>query len=82
MISDLYLSYAFYLFDLNDDIEKAGQIPIEMLQSVMCGAISTKNKIAVEEWEDFIEKFDENHDKLIDYSEFKKMMMSFHMHFS
>ena len=53
-----------------------------MLQSVMCEAISTKSKIAVEEWEDFIEKFDENHDKLIDYSEFKKMMMSFHMHFS
>jgi len=48
----------------------------------MCGAISTKNKIDIEQWEDFIDKFDENKDKLIDYNEFKKMMMSFHEHFS
>lgn len=82
MISDLYLSHAFDLFDLNDDSENAGQIPIEQLQSVMCGAISTKNKIDIEQWEDFIDKFDENKDRLIDYNEFKKMMMSFHEHFS
>jgi len=31
MISDLYLSHAFDLFDLGDDIENAGQIPIDML---------------------------------------------------
>ena len=31
MISDLYLSHAFDLFDLNDDSENAGQIPIEQL---------------------------------------------------
>ena len=82
MISDLYLSHAFDLFDLNDDSENAGQIPIEQLQSVMCGAISTKNKIEIEQWEEFIDRFDENKDKLIDYNEFKKMMMSFHEHFS
>ena len=82
MISDLYLSHAFDLFDLNDDSENAGQIPIEQLQSVMCGAISTKNKIEIEQWEEFIDHFDENKDKLIDYDEFKKMMMSFHEHFA
>jgi Ca2+-binding EF-hand superfamily protein len=48
----------------------------------MCGAISTKNKIEIEQWEEFIDRFDENKDKLIDYNEFKKMMMSFHEHFS
>ena len=63
MISDLYLSHAFDLFDLDDDIQNAGQIPINMLQSVMCGAISSKKKIQKEEWEDFIEKFDENKDR-------------------
>lgn len=31
MISDLYLSHAFDLFDLNDDSDNAGQIPIEQL---------------------------------------------------
>ena len=78
MISDLYLSHAFDLFDLNDEADYEGQIPVEQLQSVMCGAISTKNKIDLEQWEEFIEKFDENKDKLIDYNEFKKMMMMFH----
>jgi Ca2+-binding EF-hand superfamily protein len=48
----------------------------------MIGAISSKKKIKKEEWEDFIEKFDENKDKQIDYGEFKKMMMSFHDHFA
>jgi Ca2+-binding EF-hand superfamily protein len=82
MISDLYLSHAFDLFDLNDDLENAGQIPIEQLQSVMCGAISTKKKISIEQWQSFIQKFDENNDKLIDYNEFKNMMMSFHENFA
>jgi hypothetical protein len=45
MISDLYLRYAFDLFDLNDDAEKAGEIPLVMLQNVLCGAISTKKRI-------------------------------------
>lgn len=67
IISDLYLKHAFDLFDLNDDQENAGQIPIEQLQSVMCVAISTKQKITIHQWENFIEKFDENKDKLIDY---------------
>lgn len=48
----------------------------------MIGAISSKKKIKKEEWENFIEKFDENKDKQIDYNEFKKMMMSFHDHFA
>ena len=48
----------------------------------MCGAISSKKKIHKEEWEEFIEKFDENQDRQIDYNEFKKMMMSFHEHFA
>ena len=82
MISDLYLRYAFDLFDLSDDLEKAGEIPLMLLQNVMCGAISTKKKIELDEWEDFIEKFDENKDKNIDYGEFNKMMMSFHNHFA
>ena len=81
MISDLYLRHAFDLFDLSDDIENEGNIPIDMLQSVMCGAISSKNKISKEQWGEFVEKFDENKDRLIDYNEFKKMMMSFHDHF-
>ena len=81
MISDLYLRHAFYLFDLGDDIEKEGLIPIDMLQSIMCGAIGSKKKISNEQWGDFVEKFDENKDMMIDYDEFKKMMMSFHDHF-
>ena len=32
----------------------------------------------MEDFEDFVEKFDENHDRMIDYDEFKKMMMNFH----
>ena len=82
MISDLYLRYAFDLFDLNDEADKAGEIPMVMLQNVMCGAISTKKKIDLDEWEDFIEKFDENKDRNINYTEFTKMMISFHEHFS
>jgi Ca2+-binding EF-hand superfamily protein len=31
MISDLYLSHAFDLFDLDDNQDNAGQIPIHML---------------------------------------------------
>ena len=31
MISDLYLRYAFDLFDLSDDHEKAGEIPLMLL---------------------------------------------------
>ena len=31
MISDLYLRYAFDLFDLSDDLEKAGEIPLMLL---------------------------------------------------
>lgn len=49
-----------------------------MFQSVMCGAISIKKKIAREDWYDFIETFDENNDKKIDFEEFKKMMFGFH----
>ena len=45
MISDLYLKKAFDLFDFNEEISCKGLIPIDMLQSVMIGAISTKRKI-------------------------------------
>ena len=31
MISDLYLRHAFDLFDLNDDVDNAGNIPIDQL---------------------------------------------------
>ena len=47
----------------------------------MCGAIGSKKKISKEQWGAFVEKFDENKDRMIDYFEFKKMMMSFHDHF-
>jgi len=44
----------------------------------MTRAICTNNQISNEQWEDFVEKFDENKDGKIDYEEFKKMMESFH----
>mmetsp|Transcript_8592 Transcript_8592/g.13302 ORF Transcript_8592/g.13302 Transcript_8592/m.13302 type:complete len:171 (+) Transcript_8592:1955-2467(+) len=81
MISELYLRHAFDLFDLTDDIENAGNIPIDQLRSVMCGAIGNLKKIDIEKWEEFIEEFDENKDRQIDYHEFKKMMMVFHEQF-
>ena len=64
MISDLYLRHAFELLDLSDDddIENHGSIPIDLLQQVMCSAISSKRKIDLEQWEDFVDKFDENKD--------------------
>ena len=34
-----------------------------------------------EDWEVFIEQFDQNGDRLIDYEEFKDMMMTFHENF-
>ena len=55
MISDLYLRQAFELFNMNDDSDAQGSIPIYLLQSVMCGAISTKKRIELEQWEDFIQ---------------------------
>ena len=79
MISELYLRQAFDLFDLSD--ENQGQIPIDLLQSVMCSAISSKKKIEFEQWEEFVETFDENKDMMIDYNEFKNMMMNFHENF-
>jgi hypothetical protein len=54
MISDLYLSHAFDLFDLEDDIQNAGHVLIEVVQSVMCGAFSSKTKIDKEKWEEFV----------------------------
>ena len=82
MISDLYLKHAFDLFDLGDDLENIGSIPINLVQSAMCNSVTNlKRKILPEEWEDFVKKFDENNDQRIDYDEFKKMMISFHEHF-
>ena len=63
MISELYLSHAFALFDLTDDIENQGNIPIDQLQSVMCGAIGNLKQIDMDKWEEFIEDFDENKDR-------------------
>ena len=48
MISDLYLKHAFDLFNLGDESEDNGSIPISLLQSVMCGTISTKKRIEFE----------------------------------
>lgn len=63
MISDLYLKHAFDVFDLEDDLENIGSIPINLVQSAMCNAITNlKRKILPEEWEDFVKKFDENND--------------------
>lgn len=62
MISDLYLKHAFDLFDLGDDLEHIGSIPINLVQSAMCNSITSKRKIQPEEWEDFVKKFDENND--------------------
>lgn len=62
MISDLYLKYAFDLFDLTDDLDNIGSIPINLVQSAMCNAISSKRKITFEEWEDFVKKYDANND--------------------
>jgi hypothetical protein len=45
MISDLYLKQAFDLFDLGDDLENIGSIPIYMVQSAMCNSITSKRKI-------------------------------------
>lgn len=75
-ISDLYLKHAFELFDFG--FGEDGSIPIDMLQHVMCGAISTKKKITHEEWIEYIEKYDENQDRMIDYQEFKQLVMGFH----
>jgi len=82
MISDMYLKQAFDLFDLGDDLENIGSIPIYMVQSAMCNSITSKRKIEIEEWEDFVKKFDENNDQRIDYQEFKNMMVSFHEYFA
>jgi len=82
MISDLYLKHAFDLFDLGDDLEHIGSIPINLVQSAMCNSITSKRKIQPEEWEDFVKKFDENNDQRIDYAEFKNMMISFHEYFA
>ena len=82
MISELYLSHAFDLFDLTDDLENAGNIPIDQLRTVMCGAIGNFKKIDMDKWEEFIEEFDENKDRQIDYDEFKNMMMCFHEYFA
>jgi Ca2+-binding EF-hand superfamily protein len=62
LISDLYLKHAFDLFDLGDDLDNIGSIPINLVQSAMCNAITSKKKITIEEWEDFVMKFDENND--------------------
>lgn len=48
----------------------------------MCGAISTKKKITHAEWMDYIEKHDENQDRMIDYQEFKKIVVGFHEYFA
>ena len=47
----------------------------------MCGAIHTQKLISQEEFEQFIENFDENKNCMIDYEEFKKMMISFQDYF-
>ena len=44
----------------------------------MIGALNTKFRIDVDQFQDFVEKYDENNDGVIDYDEFKKMMMNFH----
>ena len=62
MISDLYLKHAFDLFDLGDDLDNIGSIPIDMVQSAMCNAITSKKKITFLQWEDFVKKFDANND--------------------
>ena len=47
----------------------------------MCGAIGNLKKVDMDKWDEFIEEFDENKDRQIDYDEFKKMMLCFHDHF-
>jgi hypothetical protein len=63
MISEIYLRHAFDLFNMSDDVDSKGSIPIHLLQSVMCSAISTKRRIESEQWEEFVEQFDENNDQ-------------------
>ena len=45
-ISDLYLKHAFDLFNFQEEFDSEyASIPIEMLQSVLIGAINFKTKI-------------------------------------
>ena len=48
MISDLYLRHAFEMFDFSDNNDNPGKIPIHDLQTVMCGAVSSRVKIDFE----------------------------------
>lgn len=68
MLTEKHLRQAFDLFDLDSN----GQITPRELKHVL----GNKDKaIPDEDWEKLVEEFDRNGDGMINFDEFKKMML-------
>jgi calcium-binding protein CML len=68
MLTEKHLKQAFDLFDLDEN----GQITPRELKHVL----GNKNKeIQDEDWEKLVEEFDRDGDGMINFDEFKRMML-------
>lgn len=71
MLTEKHLKQAFDLFDLDLN----GQITPRELKHILG---NKDHEIPDEDWEKLIEEFDTNGDGMINFSEFKGMMLSLH----